>query len=156
MPECATPLLVTPEACFVYKPFEYPCNTRYQGSHIFKKHYYQDIASMNGEEERCAIYLDRMPEVDFWVRNIERRQSHSFWLQTATDKFYPDFVCKLKDGRILVVEYKSEKAWSDDDSREKRALGELWAKRSGGSCLFVMPKGLDLEAIEKAVYVSPG
>lgn len=154
MPECATPLLVTPEACFVYKPFEYPCNTRYQGSHIFKKHYYQDIASMNGEEERCAIYLDRMPEVEFWVRNIERRQSHSFWLQTATDKFYPDFVCKLKDGRILVVEYKSEKAWSDDDSREKRALGELWAKRSGGSCLFVMPKGLDLQAIEKVMLIS--
>lgn len=151
LPECATPLVVTPEVCFVYKPFEYPYNTRYEGAHLFRKHYYQEIASMNGEEERCAVFLDQMAEVEFWVRNIERRPMHSFWLQTATDKFYPDFVCKLRDGRFLVVEYKSEKAWSDDDSREKRTLGELWAKRSDSSCLFVMPKGLDLSVIEKAV-----
>lgn len=151
LPECATPLVVTPEACFVFKSHEYPYNTRYQGVHIFRKHYYQEIGAMNGEEERCAVFLDRMAEVEFWVRNIERRPMHSFWLQTATDKFYPDFVCKLRDGRFLVVEYKSEKSWSDDDSKEKRALGELWAKRSGGTCLFVMPKGLDFASIDKVV-----
>jgi type III restriction enzyme len=151
LPECATPLVVTPTACFVYNPNEYPYNTRYQGAHIFRKHYYQEVSAMNGEEERCAVFLDRMAEVEFWARNIERRPLHSFWLQTATDKFYPDFVCKLKDGRFLVVEYKSENAWSNDDSTEKRDLGELWAKRSCGSCLFVMPKGLDFAAIEKAV-----
>jgi len=83
----------------------------------------------------------------FWVRNIERREFHSFWLQTSTDKFYPDFVCKLKDGRFLVVEYKAETSWSNEDSREKRALGELWEKRSNGACLFVMPKGRDLAGI---------
>ena len=48
------------------------------------------------------------------------------------------------DGRFLVVEYKSETSWSNEDSREKRVLGELWEKRSGGACLFVMPKGRDL------------
>ncbi|AOS84831.1 hypothetical protein BIU88_12250 [Chlorobaculum limnaeum] len=53
----------------------------------------------------------------------------------------------------LQIRYKPEKAWSDDDSKEKPALAELWAKRSGGSCLFVMPKGLELSAIEKAVRV---
>jgi type III restriction enzyme len=41
-----------------------------------------------------------------WVRNIEGRPRHSFWLQTPTDRFYPDFICELKDGRFLVVEYK--------------------------------------------------
>ena len=102
---------------------------------------YKEIASLNGEEEECAIYLDQLPQVEFWVRNIERRESHSFWLQTSTDKFYPDFVCKLKDGRFLVVEYKSETSWSNEDSREKRVLGELWEKRSNGACLFMMPKG---------------
>ena len=83
----------------------------------------------------------------FWVRNIERREFHSFWLQTSTDKFYPDFVCKLKDGRFLVVEYKAETSWSNEDSREKRTLGELWEKRSGGACLFVMPKGREFAGI---------
>jgi type III restriction enzyme len=45
------------------------------------------------------------------------------------------------DGRSFVVEYKNATDWSNDDSREKRALGELWAERSGGKCLFIMPKG---------------
>ncbi|NHQ60113.1 hypothetical protein G9409_05835 [Chlorobium sp. BLA1] len=81
------------------------------------------------------------------MSNIKRREFHSFWPQTASDRFYPDFVCKLKNGRFLVVEYKPERAWSDDDAREKRALGELWEKRSNGTCLFVMPKGRDLAGI---------
>jgi type III restriction enzyme len=85
--------------------------------------------------------------VKFWVRNVERRERHSFSLQTTTDKFYPDFVCSLQDGRYLVVEYKGEDRWTNEDSREKRTLGELWEKRSGGKCLFVMPKGKDLAAI---------
>jgi type III restriction enzyme len=84
-----------------------------------------------------------MEEVGFWVRNLERQEKFSFWLQTSTDKFYPDFVCKLKDGRYLVVEYKGADRWSNDDSREKRRLGEFWALKSDGKCLFVMPKGKD-------------
>jgi len=65
--------------------------------------------------------------------------------------FYPDFVAELTDGRILVVESKGEHFWSNDDSREKLALGELWAQRSGGRCVFVMPKGRDFAAITRAV-----
>jgi len=49
----------------------------------------------------------------------------------------------------LAVEYKGADRWSDDDSKEKRTLGELWAKRSGGTCLFVMPKGKDLAEVWK-------
>jgi type III restriction enzyme len=60
-------------------------------------------------------------------------------------------VAKLKDGRILVVEYKGADRWSNDDSKEKLAVGELWADRSNGACLFVMPKGPDWGAIEKVV-----
>ena len=103
---------------------------------------------MNGEEEACAIFLDTLPQMWFWVRNIEKCMRHSFWLQTSTDKFYPDFICKFTDGRFLAVEYKGADRWSDDDSKEKHVLEELWAKRSGGNCQFVMPKGKDLAAIK--------
>ena len=41
----------------------------------------------------------------YWVRNLALKAT-SFRLQTATDRFYPDFVCQLKDGRVLVVEYR--------------------------------------------------
>jgi len=93
------------------------------------------------------VFIDTLPEVKYWVRNIERRERHSFSLQTTTDKFYPDFVCLLNDGRYLVVEYKGENLWTNEDSREKRALGELWEKRSNGACLFIMPKGKDFDSI---------
>jgi type III restriction enzyme len=71
-----------------------------------------------------------------------------FRLHFLTDKFYPDFVCKLKDDRYLVVEYKGADRWSNDDSKEEHRLGELWALKSEGRCLFVMPKGKDWEAIK--------
>ena len=81
------------------------------------------------------------------MRNVERKPS-SFSLQTATDRFYPDFICKLDDGRVLAVEYKNSRDWELPDSIEKRRLGTLWEKRSGGKCLFVMPRGKDFEAIK--------
>jgi len=60
-------------------------------------------------------------------------------------------VAKLKDGRLLVVEYKGADRWSNDDSREKRRIGQLWESKSGGTCLFAMPKGPDFEAIRAKI-----
>lgn len=41
--------------------------------------------------------------------------------------------------------------WSNDDSKEKRILGELWASRSEGRCLFVMPKGPNWQEIQVVI-----
>jgi hypothetical protein len=97
--------------------------------------------------ESRNLTLDQLACVRRWLRNLERRPDGAFWLQTATDKFYPDFLAELDDGRILVVEYKGHDRWSNDDSKEKRALGELWESRSNGRCLFIMPDGPDWTAI---------
>ncbi len=149
LPECATPIVVSPDHCFSFEPHRYPYNTRYTGPYQFQKHYYPDVGDLksDGQEVQCAQFIDMLPEVKFWVRNLERKPQHSFWLQTSTDRFYPDFVCLLNDGRYLVVEYKGLQLWSADDAREKREIGELWEARSGGQCLFIMPKGPDLNAI---------
>ena len=149
LPECATPIVVSPDHCFSFEPHCYPYNTRYTGPYQFQKHYYSDVGDLKseGEEFQCAQFIDTLPEVKFWVRNLERKPLHSFWLQTSTDRFYPDFVCLLNDGRYLVVEYKGLQLWSADDAREKREIGELWEARSGGQCLFIMPKGPDFNAI---------
>ena len=84
--------------------------------------------------------------VKYWVRNVERKPT-AFSLQTATDRFYPDFVCRLDDDRTLVVEYKNSRDWELADNKEKRELGELWERRSNGKGLFIMPRGKDWEAI---------
>ena len=157
LPDSATPLSVGPEICFTYDPdpMNYPCSPEslYPGKHTFQKHYYPVVGNLKpqGEEYECAQFLDWLPEVKVWVRNLERRPQHSFWLQTATDKFYPDFVCKLADDRYLVVEYKGHYLWSNQEEQEKLRIGTVWEEKSGGKCLFVMPDGKDFDAIRAKV-----
>ena len=100
------------------------------------------------EEFQCAQFIDSLPEVKYWIRNLVRKTT-SFRLQTSKDWFYPDFLCQLADGRVLAVEYKGEHLWTD--AEEKRAVGSVWAPRSKGRCLFVMPTAGDFSAITQAV-----
>ena len=152
----AAPIDVSPESCLTYDEDRYSPGWQYDGGYRFEKPIFRAIGELkdSGEEFECAVFIDQMPEVKVWVRNIERRPDSSFWLQTSTDRFYPDFVAQLNDTRILVVEYKGADRWSNDDSKEKRAIGELWAERSNGKCIFVMPKGKDWPAIEEAIRMN--
>jgi type III restriction enzyme len=126
---------------FTFHPDSYPARPPYySGRYRFQKHYYPVIHDLKaqGEEYECAKAIDSNPNIRYWVRNIERQPRCSFWLPTATDYFYPDFVCELLDGRALAVEYKGEPYRTNDDSREKVQIGEQWEKTSGGRCLFLM------------------
>ncbi len=60
----------------------------------------------------------------------------------AQTNFTPDFVAKLKSGKVLAVEYKGAHLAGTDDTREKERLGKLWEERSGGQCFFEMVNGL--------------
>jgi type III restriction enzyme len=129
------------DASFYFKyPKQYPANWYYEGSYLFKKHFYPTVGELKqeGEEFMCAQLIDTLPNVKYWVRNLERRPFDSFWLQTSTDRFYPDFVALLNDGRFLVVEYKGQHLWDSEDSKEKRMLGKLWQDRSNGKAIFKM------------------
>lgn len=136
LPDAANPLEVSPELSFQFPLNDYPANRFYKGRLKFKKHYYERPAEMNDEEAQCAFLIDSLSQVKYWVRNLQQRPEHSFWLQTATDKFYPDFVCRLVDGRSLVVEYKGADLMPLPDTIEKRTIGELWEARSAGRCIF--------------------
>ena len=139
---------VDPSISVTINDDRYAPNWYYEGNFRFAKHAFKHIGEMkdDGEEFECATVIDSLASVKIWVRNLSRGDS-SFWLQTATDRFYPDFVARLNDGRWLVIEYKNDRDWSNDDSKEKRAVGELWANRSKGRCLFSMPKGKQWDAI---------
>lgn len=129
---------------FHFDPQVYPARWLYSATarYRFRKHYYplpgelkDDITA---EETVCAIELDRLDEVKRWVRNLERQPEASFWLPTSTDRFYPDFVAELNDGRLFAMEYKGGDRYSNDDSKEKRDIGGVWAAASKGRCVFVM------------------
>ena len=109
----------------------------YRGSFKFEKQYFTEKPGElpDNVEGDCAQFIDGLPEVKYWVRNLSKKLS-SFRLQTSKDWFYPDFVCKLVDGRILVVEYKGEHLYTD--AEEKRLAGQAWESRSHGRCIFIM------------------
>lgn len=127
---------------FRFHPDRYPARWWFEGRYDFKKHFYprpgELDSDLNAEETACAVAIDRLEAVRFWVRNLERQPLTSFWLPTATDRFYPDFVLRLNDERLLAVEYKGGDRFSNDDSREKRDIGAVWSAAGDGCCLFAM------------------
>lgn len=140
--DASAPVFVTAAATHRFHPSKYPYTIRYTGLEL-PRHYYEVIGDLenDGEEYECARVIAHLNEVEFWVRNLEREPESSFWIQTSSDKFYPDFVCRLKNGKTLVVEYKGSHISDSADTREKERLGELWAERSKGECFFLMVKG---------------
>lgn len=131
-------LVVSPEVAFTF-PATSVYSSLYAGRHRFQHHFYPEVGSFDsGEEEECATFIDGLDKVSTWVRNPSQKPLYSFWLQTSSDRFYPDFVCKLTDGRLLVVEYKGAHLY--EAAAEKRILGDVWAARSNGTCLFTMPR----------------
>jgi type III restriction enzyme len=138
---------------FVFHPDGYAPSRDYARANEFVKHYYPRVGDFDsGEEAECAHWLDRAAqrgEIEFWVRNLVRKPTCSFFLPTTKIGFFPDFVCRLPDGRTLVVEYKSDRDW--DSAKPDRDIGELWEELSGGKCLFVMVKNKRWEWIEAKV-----
>jgi len=117
--------------------FLYPANWYYKGRYVWNKHYYPLVGELEeGEEFVCAQAIDRNKDVKCWIRNIPKT-INSFRLPTSTDYFYPDFIALLNDGRILVVEYKGKPYETNDDSKEKMNIGELWESKSNGKGLFL-------------------
>ena len=116
---------------------------RYTGRFRFSKHFLgaDNVPAFdgaeNGEEFQCAQAIDSLPDVKYWIRNVARHRN-SFWLPTATDRFYPDFVALLGDGRLFVVEYKGAMLADSADTDEKRLIGRLWETSCGGKGLFIV------------------
>ena len=146
---------VRDEHAITFEQGKYGYDTIYTGLIHLKKHFFNVIGNLKGqgEEFECAEYIaHQMQGVEWWVRNVEKKPT-SFWLQTASDKFYPDFVVKLTSGVILAIEYKGKDrsvSIGNRDSIEKKRIGDLWAKRSNGACGFVWVEDKSWQALKDA------
>ncbi|CAH1385615.1 DEAD/DEAH box helicase [Candidatus Nitrotoga sp. M5] len=157
--DAATRVAVSDIYAFDFHPHGYAPSRDYDGrfGHFdFRKHFYGRIGDFDSKEEfECACWLDiqaQQGRIQFWVRNLVRREGSSFFLQKADGRFYPDFLCQLpgtgdKPGPILTVEYKGADRWlsAEDD----RLIGGLWASLSEGRCRFVMVKDKRWDWIEE-------
>lgn len=112
-----------------------PGNKRYGGRFRMAKHFYQVVADLEdgSEEMLCALTLDGHPRVKRWVRNLDSEPEHAFRLPTSLGRFYPDFVCKLDDGRVFLAEYKGEHLRNVPRAIEKGQVGRA-QRRPGGVC----------------------
>jgi type III restriction enzyme len=121
---------------FRFEPHRYEARNRYIGGFRFQKHYYAAIGDMkaSGDEFKCAQAIDALSDVKHWVRNVDRT-ANSYWLPTSTDRFYPDFVAELEDGRLFVIEYKGQMT---PDAVEKDNIGRKLEESSEGRVLFLM------------------
>ena len=135
---------VDPTKVFTFDPDNYPTSSPLKDS-PFKKHYYKLVDKMNNEEFKFASYIDQLDEVEFWVRNLDRDPVNAFWLQTSSDKFYPDFIIKLKTEKILVVEWKGDHL-KNPDSLEKEHLGLAWAGLSNSLGFTMIYSSDNMEA----------
>ena len=156
--DAASRVAVSDTYAFEFHPLAYAPSRDYDGrfGHFdFRKHYYGRIGDFDSKEEfECACWLDvqaQQGRIQFWVRNLVRREGSSFFLQKADGRFYPDFVCQLAGsgsapGSILVVEYKGAYGWAA--AEDDRLIGGLWAALSEGRCRFAMVKDKCWDGIE--------
>lgn len=138
---------------FEFHPQAYAPSRDYDGRFgqwDFRKHFYGRIGDFDsGEEFACAVQLDMLAQqgrIKYWVRNLVNKPGCAFFLQKAAGRFWPDFVCELPDGKILVVEYKGAQGWTD--AQDDRDIGGLWAELSDGKCRFVMVRDQKWQQIE--------
>jgi len=92
----------------------HPARSYCRGTYRFRKHDYPVPGDLKnaGEEFECARAIDLLEEVEFWVRNLVHPSQ--FWMPTSRMRTYPDFVTKLGDGRLFVIEYKGGDRFSAD------------------------------------------
>lgn len=156
--DAAARVAVNEQYVFEFAPQAYAPSRDYDGrfGHFdFRRHFYGRMGDFDSKEEfECACQLDiwaQQGRMQFWVRNLVRREGCSFFLQKADGRFYPDFLCQLpgsagQRGPILAVEYKGADRWSG--AEDDRLIGGLWASLSQGRCRFVMVKDKRWDWIE--------
>ena len=144
---------VSNQFAYDFRPEAYAPSRDYDGrfgEHRFRKHFYSRMGDFDSKEEfECGVQLDiqaQKGQLQFWVRNLARREGASFFLQKASGRFYPDFICKRNDDSFLIVEYKGGDRWKE--AEDDRLIGGLWEKMSSGTCQFVMLKNRQWETIE--------
>lgn len=151
--DAADRVAVGDDYAFRFNPQGYAPSRDYDdrfGTFDFRRHYYGRIGDFDSKEEfECACKLDQWAQqgrMQFWVRNLARKEGCSFFLQKADGRFFPDFLCKLSNGTTLAVEYKGGDRWND--AQDDRDIGGLWAALSGGRCQFVMVRDRRWETVE--------
>ena len=115
---------------FVLKPFIAPLQ-RVTG---IKKSLYQYEGDMNDFERDVITEVAKLDNVEWWHRNLER--GHGFCIN-AYINHYPDFIVKLSNGMVIIIETKGDDR-DNSDSKRKLEVGKYWASEAGSQFRYFM------------------
>lgn len=98
------------------------------------KNLYEQEGEMNDFEKKVINEIANLDSVVFWHRNLDRGKG--FYLNGFINH-YPDFIIKMKNGKIVLLETKGDDR-DNSDSIKKIKLGEKWASKAGDQYRYFM------------------
>ncbi len=98
------------------------------------KNLYVEEGEMNDFEKKVIYDIANLDSVVFWHRNLERGKG---FLLNGFINHYPDFIVKMKNGKIILIETKGDHL-DGSDSLQKLKLGEKWASKAGENYRYFM------------------
>lgn len=99
-----------------------------------QKNLYTEEDSMNPFEERIITQIAGLDNVVFWHRNLSKGRG---FVINGFINHYPDFIVKLKNGKIVLLETKGGHL-DNIDSQDKIKLGNVWANKAGENYRYYM------------------
>ena len=98
------------------------------------KNLYVEEGEMNDFEKKVINEVANLDSVVFWHRNLERGKGFQL---NGFINHYPDFIVKMKNGKIILIETKGDHL-DGSDSSQKIRLGEKWASKAGDNYRYFM------------------
>ena len=95
------------------------------------KHLYEaegGVKPLNEFEKKVILKIAELSNVEFWHRNLEKSQG--FYLNTFINH-YPDFIVKLTNGELFLIETKGGHLENSPDTVSKLQSGETWQNGAG-------------------------
>lgn len=98
------------------------------------KSLYKNEDEMDGFEKEVITEVAKLDNVVWWHKNLERGKG--FFIN-AYINHYPDFIVKLKNGTIILIETKGDDR-DNSDSKRKLEVGKKWAVAAGSNYRYYM------------------
>lgn len=101
------------------------------------KSLYSNEGSMNKFEKDVITEVAKLDKVEWWHRNLDRSSGDKGFCINAYIRYYPDFIVKLKNGIIIIIETKGDDR-DNSDSKRKLEIGQKWAEKAGSNYRYYM------------------
>lgn len=131
-----------------FEPFPPKIEISKKVNEKFKNNYYEELDPVNKEELEFLRRLDTelFDNMKFWIRSREKKDP--FYIQGwRKNKFYPDFVALTKKGNVVVIEWKGMDRVSNEDTKYKVKLGELYSSLGKGKIYFFLAHVENIEEV---------